>query len=283
MRSCDEIVELISASLDGELSADEQTALKEHIACCPACSALLDDLRALHEAAAEPEEVPAPAGFAEGVMSAIAADPAQETADKVIPFAPKKAKPTPWKKWGMTAAAVAIVVLGAVSVPSLTGNFARKSADSADMNYAVFDKAAEVAMETENYSINMTQTDSVCYDEEEQTALEDAVPAESALSGEKYSASTAPYIPTKDGDPSSADLQSGEERYVGVLTLEGMLESLSGQEGAASSDGTATYIVTADIFAEVLKELEAEKPVGYSYTALSDDAQWGKIIVQNID
>ena len=79
MRSCDEIVELISASLDGELSADEQTALDEHIARCPACSALLDDLRALHMAAADWEEVSAPAGFAEAVMSAIAAEaePAQ--------------------------------------------------------------------------------------------------------------------------------------------------------------------------------------------------------------
>lgn len=284
MRSCDEIVELISAGLDGELSADEQTALDEHIACCPACSALFADLRALHGAAAGLDEVAAPAGFAAGVMSAIAADPTQEKADKVIPFAPKKAKPAYWKKWGVTAAAVAIVVLGAVSAPSLLGNFSATKSETADMAPAAFDTVADMAVEAESYSIDMAQEDSINYATADQDASYNTSPAEPVPSAEvKTSTSTAPYDPVGNVPSPSEEPETGEALYVGILMLEGQLESLTGQEGAASSDGTVTYIVTADVFAEVLKELETEKPVGYAYTALSSDAQRGKIIVQSID
>lgn len=286
MRSCDEIVEWISAGLDGELSADEQAALDEHIACCPACSALLDDLRALHEAAADLEEVPAPAGFAEAVMAAVAAEAAQEKADKVIPFAPKKSKRSYWKQWTVSAAAVAIVVLGAVSAPSLTGNSnATKSADDADRAPALFDSVADVAMEAESYSIDMAQEESFDYTVVSQDNYETS-PAEPVPSADvQITTSSSPYDPVKNGNlpsPSEAP-ETGEERYVGILMLEGPLESLAGQEGVASSDGTVTYIVTADIFAAVLKELEAEKPVGYAYTAGNADAQRGKIIVQSMN
>ena len=276
MRSCDEIVELISASLDGELSADEQTALDEHIAHCPACSALLDDLRALHTAAADWEEVPAPAGFTESVMSAIAAETVLEKPDNVIPFAPKKAKHNYWKKWGVSAAAIAIVVLGAVSAPSLMGNFAHKNAVAED---------ADMAEADSSYAIEHSKTS------ENKAESQPAEPAPSEASDQKVG-NSAPYDPndnvpapsTAPQDPADDSVSSKppkERAYVGVLILEGMLDSLSGQEGAVSNDGTVTYLVSADVFAEVLKVLEAEKPVGYTYTAGSADAQLGKIIVQS--
>lgn len=277
MRSCDEIVEWISASLDGELSADEQTALDEHIARCPACSALLDDLRALHTAAADWEEVPAPAGFTEAVMSAIAAETVQEKTDNVIPFAPKKAKGSHWKKWGVSAAAIAIVVLGAVSAPSLMGNFAHKNAAAEDADMAVVADmaiAAEMAEADSSYAIEHSKTS-----ENLDTAeVQIAEPAPGETSDQK-AGNSAPYDPN-DNVPAPSTAPE-EEAYVGVLLLEGMLDSLSGQEGAASSDGTVTYLVSVDVFAEVLKVLEAEKPVGYVYTAGSADAQLGKIIVQS--
>lgn len=276
MRSCDEIVELISASLDGELSADEQTALDEHIARCPACSALLDDLRALHMAAADWEEVSAPAGFAEAVMSAIAAEAEPEKPDNVIPFAaPRKAKRNYWKKWGLSAAAVAIVVLGAVSAPSLMGNFAPKKDAAMEMAYARDD--ADAVMD-------MLQTE-CCEDSKTSVQAERDVnyeePPAELVPGEdyEYSVTTKPHEPlTNIPVPSAAP---EEEPYVGELILDGMLETLSGQEGAASSDGTVTYLVSADVFAEVLQVLELEKPVGYVYTAGNPNASRGKIIVQS--
>lgn len=282
MRSCDEIVELISASLDGELSADEQIALDEHIACCPACSALLDDLRALHTAAADWEEVPAPAGFADNVMRVIAAEAEPEKPDNVIPFAaPKKTKRNYWKQWGVSAAAIAIVVLGAVSAPSLLGNFTHKNADaeSADMIYALEDSVAEVAMDQA-----MPQASAYVQSEEmdakaaEKGSVKEDAPAESVFETEyQHSATTAPQNPAEVptyGEPKA-------ELYVGELILEGPLKMLEGYQGVACSDGTVTYIVSADVFAEVLKVLEAEKPVGYVYTAGTPDAPQGKIIVQS--
>lgn len=276
MRSCDEIVELISASLDGELSADEQTALDEHIARCPACSALLDDLRALHMAAADWEEVSAPAGFAEAVMSAIAAEAEPEKPDNVIPFAaPRKAKRNYWKKWGLSAAAVAIVVLGAVSAPSLMGNFAPKKDAAMEMAYARDDADAVMDMLhaecCEDSKTSVQAERDINYEE---------TPAELAPGEDyEYSVTTKPHEPlTNIPVPSAAP---EEEPYVGELILDGMLETLSGQEGAASSDGTVTYLVSADVFAEVLQVLELEKPVGYVYTAGNPNASRGKIIVQS--
>ena len=249
MRNCDEIVELISASLDGQLTADEQTALNEHIACCPACSALLDDLSALHLAAAELEEVPAPAGFAASVMGVIAAETAQETKSNVIPFAPRKPRRSHWKNWGVTAAAIAIVVMGAVSVPSLQGNFAPKA--EADMAPPAAEMSADYALADETHY------------------------------GAKAQSNNTADIPAEDMKPSAPSAAPETADYVGVLVLEEIPDSLSGYEGVVCSDGTVTYILTADQFDTLLQELEESKPVGYFYTAGNAEAELGKIIVQS--
>ena len=260
MRSCDEIVELISASLDGELTADEQNALNEHIACCPACSALLDDLRALHAAAAQVEEVPAPAGFVEAVMASIAAETPQKKANNVIPFTPGKAKRSHWKQWGISAAAIAIVLLGAVSFPALMGNFSASEKAGMDMAYAR-DTAPAAPAE----------------------AVMDMVHAESEHHTNKAESQTQskPTVPAA-GDPGSKPVSSTDAQaalYVGELVLESQLDVLKEYEGAACSDGTVTYLVPANVFADVLHLLETEKPVGYSYTAGTPDAALGKIVV----
>ena len=284
MRSCDEIVELISASLDGELSADEQTALDEHIAHCPACSALLDDLRALHTAVTDLEEVPAPTGFAEAVMSTIAAEPEQKKPDNVIPFPAKKAMRTHWKQWTVSAAAIAIVVLGAVSAPSLMGNFAQKSAvaEDADMAYSVSDTVADAAMVMEvpqasaYAETEVQEADAVA---EENTSTKGNAPAESTADTEVGDASD-PHCVTGSAAPSEVP-ETDVEHYAGILILEGPLAMLDKYEGAACSDGTVTYLVPAGVFAEVFSLLEAEKPVGYGYAAGNPDAELGKIVVQS--
>lgn len=115
MRSCDEFLDLISAALDNELSADESAALDEHLNQCCVCKALFDDLRQLHDAASNQEDIAAPTGFAQQVMSRIAADPAQET--PMIPFPSKRKVYYPWKKWAVSAAAIAVVIFGAYSLP----------------------------------------------------------------------------------------------------------------------------------------------------------------------
>lgn len=292
MRSCDEIVELISASLDGQLTADEQKALNEHIAHCPACGALLDELRELHEAAAELEEVPAPADFAAGVMSAIAADPAQEKPNNVIPFAPRKASRTVWKKWAVTAAVFAVVALGAASVPSLLGNSGMTKAESADadvafdnvavadavMDYSVANQSKGTAAESEAYFDQAE--DGLAYEETAADTAADEEPLQPPMQEVSAGASAPDQAP----EPSSpGEANYGYQNYVGVLILEGQVKFLKRHEGVASSDGTVTYLLPAGEFATLLAQLEEHKEVGYAYTAGTADSTLGKVIVQSMN
>ena len=48
MLDCDQALELLSAKIDGALTAEESAALEEHLAACPACRALLADFESLH-------------------------------------------------------------------------------------------------------------------------------------------------------------------------------------------------------------------------------------------
>lgn len=145
MRTCDETLELISAALDGALSDRDRAELDEHLSQCPACSALFEELRELHDQTAALEDVSAPAGFTGRVMDAIAADPAQERPENVIPFPAKKRSRAPWKGWAATAAVVAVVALGALTLPGQL-----KTADQASSS----DCAAPAAGMAENGSVS---------------------------------------------------------------------------------------------------------------------------------
>ena len=77
--SCEKYLDLISARLDGELTAQEQAELDAHLKTCPACRAIADELTGMHAALTELGEVPAPAALSAGVLSKINA---QRQADR---------------------------------------------------------------------------------------------------------------------------------------------------------------------------------------------------------
>lgn len=104
MKNCRDYEDRISAFLDGELSGPEQAELMEHMAACQSCQQYFDDLVAIHEAAMELEEVPAPEGFAQQVMDRVRATK-QDKAPKVIRF--------PQRRWAALAACCVFVLLGA--------------------------------------------------------------------------------------------------------------------------------------------------------------------------
>ena len=85
MAHCDEYSELISASLDGALSPAETEKLNAHLAQCPDCRALLEELSALHAALSDLPPVEVPSGLTERIMAAVAAE-------QVLPFAPPEQK-----------------------------------------------------------------------------------------------------------------------------------------------------------------------------------------------
>lgn len=72
--SCEKYLELISARLDGELTAQEQSELDAHLQICPACRAIANDLDGLHSALADLGEAPAPAALSAAVLSKIKAE-----------------------------------------------------------------------------------------------------------------------------------------------------------------------------------------------------------------
>jgi len=81
--TCDRYFELLSARLDRELTKEEAEEVELHCANCPKCRIMGAQLAELKEAFAGLEDVPAPEGFARGVMDRIRAE---EAKPKVIPL-----------------------------------------------------------------------------------------------------------------------------------------------------------------------------------------------------
>ena len=73
MERCERFEELLSQRLDQPLPPQEERELEDHLARCPRCRALAEDLEQLCGQFACLEELPAPEGFAQGVMDRIRA------------------------------------------------------------------------------------------------------------------------------------------------------------------------------------------------------------------
>ena len=119
MERCERFEELLSQRLDQPLPPQEERELEDHLAHCPSCRALAADLEQLCGQFACLEELPAPEGFAQGVMDRIRAlepEPApaetpeglndqeektEQAEENVIPL--RRRMP----RWARTAAALA--------------------------------------------------------------------------------------------------------------------------------------------------------------------------------
>lgn len=117
MAHCDEYLELISAAIDGALSPAEREKLDAHLADCPECRALYEELAAVHAALLDLPPVEVPADLTERIMAAVAAE-------QVLPFEKKKA-PIRWQKWLASAAVLAVVLAGTWSWRSWEHNTAK--------------------------------------------------------------------------------------------------------------------------------------------------------------
>lgn len=73
MKYCDDYAALLDLFVDGELSPEEMAGVQAHLDGCPGCRAYVDDALAIRAAFPDAEDTEVPAGFAEGVMSAIRA------------------------------------------------------------------------------------------------------------------------------------------------------------------------------------------------------------------
>ena len=155
MERCERFEELLSQRLDQPLPPQEERELEDHLARCPRCRALAEDLEQLCGQFACLEELPAPEGFAQGVMDRIRAlepEPApaekpegrkEETEPTEMPKVVPLRRPMP--RWARTAAALAACcVLGfGVYQAGLLNNV--PSADQSGESTGVSDSVAAYA------------------------------------------------------------------------------------------------------------------------------------------
>ena len=112
--TCDQAAEQMSGALDGELSPEERQALEDHLAECPECRCLWEELRGLEDLLSDaPLEVPE--NFHASVMAAVA--------DCPVSHAPTPRKRPMWKAWaGLAAvAAIAVLAVGPSLMPGMGG------------------------------------------------------------------------------------------------------------------------------------------------------------------
>ena len=136
--NCEQMNDLLWAFLDGELTAQEEEQMHAHLEQCADCRALLEQLQTLRTSFSDLEEIPAPEGFAEGVMNRIKA----ESKPKVIPLFKR---PQIRALTAMAACAVLFVGLGSIRMGSSKG----EAAPMAPLGSAVYD-AAPAAAEPES-------------------------------------------------------------------------------------------------------------------------------------
>ena len=136
--NCEQMNDLLWAFLDGELTAQEEEQMHAHLEQCADCRALLEQLQTLRTSFSDLEEIPAPKGFADGVMNRIKA----ESKPKVIPLFKR---PQIRALTAMAACAVLFVGLGGIRMGSSKG----EAAPMAPMGSAVYD-AAPAAAEPES-------------------------------------------------------------------------------------------------------------------------------------
>ena len=150
--NCEAYIELMSAALDGECSAEERRELDAHLAVCPECAALFSILSANAKAARE-LDCEMPADLKSHIMAAL---PAQEKPAK-------QGRVIRWKRWMPVAAAACLVLAvslfpgtfdsvanetsapGAIPAPSsLNGNDAAEPRDGS--TYGIGDYAEDPQM-----------------------------------------------------------------------------------------------------------------------------------------
>lgn len=139
MKKCEEFAPLLSAYFDGELTEEENAAVRAHLGECEDCRARLDEYAQLSGAMLALGEEDVPEGFTARVMDAVRAEKAAAK--------PQVKKRSTWWRWMPMAACAAIVALAAaVTIPRTAmkqeANDAAPAAPAAQEDQAMFSMAA---------------------------------------------------------------------------------------------------------------------------------------------
>lgn len=236
MYRCEEIPELISAELDGELTPEQSGELHAHLESCGACMALFLELRQLHEAMSG-ISVQAPEGFAGAVMERVSA------AGGKAPAAKKRNGK--WKMWGGLAAVLILTVLGAgrLILPGLGG-----SASAGTAAAPAYD-TAESGQTTYTSNTSKNGDDAGAQESETYAGImnvqPDQVPAPSAETAQSRSVAGSgggEYQDAQSGDTSEPD-EAAEEEAPRALFAGAVPGTDEKEPGAALTALDAGYLV----------------------------------------
>jgi len=139
--NCEQMTALLSAYVDGELTAAQEAQVREHLEQCAECRALYEQLQTLHTSFSDLEEIPAPENFAQGVMARIKA----EEKPKVIPLFKR---PQVRAVMGLAACAVLCIGFGRMTLGnSFKNTAAEQAAPSASAPESAVCDAAEYSIQ----------------------------------------------------------------------------------------------------------------------------------------
>jgi hypothetical protein len=278
--SCEEVLELLSAALDGELTDREQAQLNAHLAQCPSCSALFAQLTDLHQALGELEDVPAPVGFADRVMDQVA---------QAGPPAPKQPRCAPWKGWAAAAAVVAVVALGAVTLPGqLTQGRSGSTASVSSADASPGDALAQADdPDGRAFSAGTAEGTTAVESEadnggslERSGSTAQAEPEGARSGADTHDAGAAQQGTDSSENPVAAAPTTGQA-VRGVLTLRdpSPLEGLEDRESTRDAAGNTVYTVPAEELLAYLAQLREERTVDFTYQSGDPDAPDGQIVI----
>lgn len=249
--ACDEYLELLSARLDGALTGAEERELEGHLAACPDCRAVGAQLSALQGAFSELEDIPAPEGFAQGVMDRIRA----EEAPKVIPLFKR---PQVRALAGLAACLVVAAGLYSVSRP--------KKAAGEDMMLRSFSKDAVVEFS------GVPSCESLTTDEDIPQVTAYAAPEADTSAGTAGMEKAAPS-PDLNGLPESrlSSVELSENTLAMDYFPEGAAELLPPETAAQPYPGGGTvYLnVPKDIYDQI-QRLAVEQGMTFSCALTGD-------------
>lgn len=268
MEQCNRYLEWLSAQLDNEITPEETRELEQHLARCPDCNTLAQELAMIHTAFPQLEELAAPEGFAQGVMEKIQAQEGQK--NKVMPLFKR---PQFRALAGLAACAVLCVGLyrgGQFSADSgeMTGHD-----QPAGMGIAAASAGSEPEMRMGSAPADVQGDADV--------QLDAVAPQISAFGVPGEELPTQPTIHSADG---SGPYQVAGQNVSAILTLSQLpdgAEELLGQEvpWTIEEDGQVSCLVTGQQLQALLQLAQGQEDISTALVGQAEDEELCAVIL----
>jgi anti-sigma factor RsiW len=165
--TCKDYSEAIAEFVDGALDPARQRDLERHVEGCPACRALVADLKSIQAAAFTLDRAEVPAHILPSLRARLAEEPLPHARGRLLSFPSSRSARIAW-----LVAAAALLVVTTAGILSLTRPSAPHATEqattitpSADPNEAVASVQAELQLATEHYEKAIQQLEQIAQSE----------------------------------------------------------------------------------------------------------------------